>query len=181
MKIDTLEFEGTSNMLGPMKEYFAKPCCKNLDEFHLIDVKIPDLTLILNILRSKFKKLKKDEYIIEQKLGAVQFSVGPNNNYFNNLQEEEKKKVNNNTKYKLPYKRLSFKKVSNSNAIINIDLNELYKFFMDMVAEAENVENFENVFECLDIAGADCSNLEGIKHIINHFKIIKHLNLSGTK
>jgi hypothetical protein len=52
---------------------------------------------------------------------------------------------------------------------------------MDMVAEAENVEKFENVFECLDIAGADCSNLEGIKKIINHFKIIKHLNLSGTK
>lgn len=181
MKIDTLEFEGTSNMLGPIKEYFSKPCCKNLVEFHLIDVKIPDLTLILNILRSKFKQLRKDELIIEQKLGGVQFSMGPNNNY---LQEEEVKKNRSNSVNslaRLSYKRLSFKKVSNSNAIINIDLNELYKFFMEMIAEEGRIEKFENVFECLDIAGADCTNLEGMKNIINHFKIIKHLNLSGTK
>jgi hypothetical protein len=52
---------------------------------------------------------------------------------------------------------------------------------MEMVEEAGSIERFENVFESLDIAGADCTNIDGLKSIINNFKIIKSLNLSGTK
>jgi hypothetical protein len=43
------------------------------------------------------------------------------------------------------------------------------------------LENAETVFECLDISGCDCLNVEGIKNIINEFKIIKELNLSHSK
>ena len=50
-----------------------------------------------------------------------------------------------------------------------------------MLKHCGGLDKIENVFECLDIGGAVLENYKEFKDIMNNFKIIKHLNLSGTK
>ena len=160
----TIEFDPQANntLLLSLKTFFSKKCCARLTEFNLIDVKIQDIKIILDILRLKFIFIKKHGKIVQ-------------------LSEEELKDCNkSSTDMKLPFTKLTFKKAyDNINSMISIDLMELYLFFKDMAVEFDN--KFENIFECLDISGAECYNMEGLKYIINNFKIIKDLNISGTK
>ncbi len=59
-----IEFDTQSNnqLLTLMKTFFTKKCCTRLTEFSLIDVKIPEIKPILNILRCKFVCLTINEF-----------------------------------------------------------------------------------------------------------------------
>jgi hypothetical protein len=159
-----IEFDTQSNnqLLTLMKTFFTKKCCTRLTEFSLIDVKIPEIKPILDILRCKFVFLKKYGKIVQM------------------TEEDLRNNVHLGDDIRLPFTKLSFKKsFDNVNSQINICLNELYSFFKDMLNDFEG--KFENIFEYLDISGAECYNIEGLKNIINNFKIVRDINLSATR
>ena len=54
-------------------------------------------------------------------------------------------------------------------------------FFMDMLKPKPGEIYPIDVFECLDLTGCLCLNIEGLVNIINDFKIILKLNISKTK
>ena len=62
-----------------------------------------------------------------------------------------------------------------------IDFSDLFQFFMKMADVAGGIDKFNQPFEKLDISGCDTVNIDGLKNIINKFKIIKELNISGTR
>lgn len=126
-----IEFDESINpWIISMRTFFEKESCAKLEEFHLVDVKIPDIKRVLDILRGKFMVLKK------------------------------KYQKNDENEIKLPFTKLSFKKsLDNPQSQINICLKELALFFNDMSILFENkfVNVFECLdisgAECLNIQG----------------------------
>jgi hypothetical protein len=82
--------------------------------------------------------------------------------------------------YELPFKNLSFKKPNNSNVSCTIDLNELFLFFNEM-SNLGSMERLKSPFDCLDLSGCDCINLESLLGVMNNFKLIRKISLSKTK
>jgi hypothetical protein len=120
-----------------------------------------------------------------------------NNNRFNNFNNEDEISNTNNTQdntqgntnlnkvrkvfYDIPFKNISFRKISTANFSCLIDVQLLYNFFMRMGNSLGSIENFSTAFNCLDLTGCECRNFELLSDIINEFKIIKELNLTNTK
>lgn len=155
-------------MINAITEYFKSECSKNLVNFHLVDVKITDIDEVLKILRLKFNnpENKSNQLLIE-----------------NSVVNKEGRSLN-----LLPYKKLTFKQTLDQNSIVfyyfkkvQLNVSLLLNFFNDMLKHCGGLDKIENVFECLDIGGAVLENYKEFKDIMNNFKIIKHLNLSGTK
>ena len=172
-----LEFEENNSnpWVKNMRIYFNSECCLNLEELHMVDIKIPKIKNILDILEKKFDIVKNK--IDQDKESNSNYNPFLDNKLPKNPQTQEKK---------LPFTKLSFRNSrdnynssSFNNSNIPICLNELYDFFNKMLNKFENKHDL--VFECLDISGMECTNIEGLNGIINNFKFIKELNISGTK
>jgi hypothetical protein len=92
----------------------------------------------------------------------------------------KKKSVASYNRIEIPYKNLTIKRKEQALTCI-LDLNELYSFFNNMSNFFNGIDKFRNPFEKLDISGCDTINIDGLKNIINNFKIIKEIDLSNTK
>ena len=94
---------------------------------------------------------------------------------------ERSKKFDTGNTVKIPLKKLAFRKVKDSGAEINVDLELLYSLFDFIIKMYGGINRFENVFEMLDLSGSQCTNVDSLVNIIKSFKIIKELNLSNTR
>lgn len=153
------EFDANNDKI---KNFFSKSTCEHLTDLHIINFKIENCKTIFDFMRMKFTYIKKklDRNYVESNNDDVIIPSGT---------------------IGMPYKNISFRKTSATNATTVICLNEAYNFFNDMAKSFGGIDRFKTPFECLDLSGCDCLNLDGLKNLINNFKIIKELNLSGTK
>jgi hypothetical protein len=101
--------------------------------------------------------------------------------YTEGLSEETINNIIPQGSIEIPYKNISIKRTASNAYTYIIDLNDFYNFFNKMAISFGGVDKFTTPFECLDITGSDCINIDGLKNIVNQFKIIKSLNLSGVK
>jgi hypothetical protein len=138
-----------------MKTFFSSRLCEKLTDVHFINFRYENgLKNLFDCLALKFDYIRK----------KIKTDVG----------------TDNRNAIDIPYKNITIKRKEPSLQTV-IDLNNLYNFFTKMANVAEGIHNFKQPFEKLDISGCDATNLEGLKNIINKFKIIKELDISGTK
>lgn len=134
-----------------VKNYFSKRVSDDLTDIHLVNFKIDNTVKVI--------------------LDLLLYKIHSGRDLLNSQNKRE-----------LPFKNISFRKNPHSSPLACIiDLQALSGFFMKMASALGGIEKVASPFECLDLSGCDCVNLDGLKEIINEFKIIKEINLTNTK
>lgn len=149
-----------------VKNYFSKSSCSHLTTIHLINLKFE------NGIKNLFDSLSLKFNYVKKKLDKQYLEV---------MSEEALANVVALGSIEIPYRNISIRKTAPNAYPYVICLNELYSFFNKMATSFGGIDKFTTPFNCLDLSGSDTMNLDGLKNLINNFKIINDLNLSNTK
>lgn len=146
--------------------YFNSSVSDFLIEFSLDNFKIGNIKEILSLLLLKCKRIT--------------------NNFKNKFQcnsiTEAFSNSNTNFKFNFPYKILAFKKTSSLPSLnVEINLKEIFQFFMEIEEIYDGNKNFGNALKLLNLKGATLKEIPHLSKIIYDFKLLNEINLSHCK